>query len=67
MKKKITILVLLMLSRTDSFRPRKYWNDLKLKLEKEGSQVSEKIGYLKLVIKYVDNKKIKNKINYFQR
>jgi len=30
-------------------RPRKYWNDLKIKLEKEGSEVSEKIGQLKLV------------------
>jgi len=27
-------------------RPRKYWNDLKIKLEKEGSEVSEKIGQL---------------------
>jgi len=30
-------------------RPRKYWNDLKSKLEKEGSQLSEKIGQLKMV------------------
>lgn len=29
-------------------RPRKYWNDLKIKLKKEGSEVSEKIGQLKL-------------------
>ena len=29
-------------------RPRKYWSDLKSKLLKEGSQVSEKIGQLKL-------------------
>jgi hypothetical protein len=29
-------------------RPRKYWNDLKIKLEKEGSEVSEKIGQLKI-------------------
>ena len=34
---------------TDSERPRKYWNDLKTKLEKEGSQLSEKIGQLKLI------------------
>ena len=34
---------------TDSERPRKYWNDLKKKLEKEGSQLSEKIGHLKLI------------------
>jgi hypothetical protein len=33
---------------TDSDRPRKYWNDLKKKLEKEGSQLSEKIGQLKM-------------------
>ena len=29
-------------------RPRKYWNDLKTKLQKEGSELSEKIGQLKL-------------------
>ncbi|MBU4016680.1 hypothetical protein KJ980_00970 [Patescibacteria group bacterium] len=29
-------------------RPRKYWNDLKTKLKKEGSEVSEKIGQLKM-------------------
>lgn len=29
-------------------RPRKYWSDLKAKLFKEGSEVSEKIGQLKL-------------------
>ncbi len=34
------------LSGTD--RPRKYWNDLKKKLQKEGSELSEKIGQLKL-------------------
>jgi uncharacterized protein YukE len=33
---------------TDSDRPRKYWNDLKIKLFKEGSQLSEKIGQLKM-------------------
>ena len=33
---------------TKSDRPRKYWNDLKKKLEKEGSELSEKIGQLKL-------------------
>ncbi|MFH0838061.1 MAG: Bro-N domain-containing protein [Patescibacteria group bacterium] len=33
---------------TESDRPRKYWNDLKTKLIKEGSEVSEKIGQLKL-------------------
>jgi len=34
---------------TDSDRPRKYWNDLKKKLLKEGSELSEKIGQLKMV------------------
>lgn len=29
-------------------RPRKYWNDLKTKLKKEGSELSEKIGQLKM-------------------
>jgi hypothetical protein len=29
-------------------RPRKYWSDLKSKLIKEGSQLSEKIGQLKM-------------------
>jgi prophage antirepressor-like protein len=34
---------------TENERPRKYWNDLKKKLIKEGySEVSEKIGQLKL-------------------
>ena len=33
---------------TDSPRPRKYWNDLKMKLLEEGSQLSENIGQLKL-------------------
>ena len=30
-------------------RPRKYWNDLKKKLQNEGSQLSEKIGQLKFL------------------
>jgi len=34
---------------TDSDRPRKYWNDLKKKLQKEGSELSEKIGQLKML------------------
>jgi hypothetical protein len=34
------------LAKTD--RPRKYWNDLKVKLKKEGSELSEKIGQLKM-------------------
>jgi hypothetical protein len=33
---------------TDSDRPRKYWSDLKSKLIKEGSELSEKIGQLKM-------------------
>jgi hypothetical protein len=33
---------------TNSERPRKYWSDLKAKLRKEGSELSEKIGQLKL-------------------
>lgn len=32
---------------TGTYRPRKYWNDLKTKLTREGSEVSEKIGQLK--------------------
>lgn len=34
---------------TQSDRPRKYWSDLKKKLKKEGSELSEKIGQLKMV------------------
>ena len=33
---------------TDSPRPRKYWSDLKVKLIEEGSELSDKIGQLKL-------------------
>ncbi len=33
---------------TGTDRPRKYWNDLKAKLQAEGSQLSEKIGQLKM-------------------
>jgi hypothetical protein len=29
-------------------RPRKYWSDLKTKLKSEGSELSEKIGQLKM-------------------
>ena len=35
---------------TDSQRPRKYWNDLKKKLYEEGSELSEKIGQLKMTV-----------------
>jgi hypothetical protein len=34
---------------TESERPRKYWSDLKSKLNKEGSELSEKIGQLKML------------------
>ena len=34
---------------TDTDRPRKYWNDLKKKLKKEGSELSDNIGQLKMV------------------
>ncbi len=33
---------------TETDRPRKYWNDLKKKLKVEGSELSEKIGQLKM-------------------
>jgi hypothetical protein len=33
---------------TGTDRPRKYWNDLKTKLRNEGSELSEKIGQLKM-------------------
>ena len=33
---------------TATDRPRKYWSDLKAKLKKEGSELSEKIGQLKM-------------------
>lgn len=34
---------------TGTDRPRKYWSDLKTKLKKEGSELSEKIGQLKMI------------------
>jgi prophage antirepressor-like protein len=43
---------------TDTDRPRKYWNDLKKKLQKEGRELSEKIGQLKL--QAADGKKYKS-------
>jgi DNA-damage-inducible protein D len=33
---------------TGTDRPRKYWSDLKKKLQIEGSELSEKIGQLKM-------------------
>jgi len=32
---------------TESPRPRKYWNALKIKLKQEGSELSQKVGQLK--------------------
>jgi prophage antirepressor-like protein len=34
---------------TNSDRPRKYWGDLKARLKNEGSELSEKIGQLKML------------------
>jgi hypothetical protein len=34
---------------TDSPRPRKYWNALKTKLNKEGSELSQNMGQLKMI------------------
>lgn len=34
---------------TESPRPRKYWADLKAKLKEEGSELSDKIGQLKMI------------------
>ena len=45
---------------TDTDRPRKYWNDLKKKLLKEGSELSEKIGQLKMMAN--DGKKYKTDV-----
>jgi hypothetical protein len=42
---------------TETDRPRKYWSDLKSKLRKEGSELSEKIGQLKMV---ADDGKMRN-------
>jgi hypothetical protein len=33
---------------TGTERPRKYWSDLKARLKKEGSELSAKIGQLKM-------------------
>ncbi len=35
---------------TGNERPRKYWSDLKKKLNQEGSQLSDKIGQLKMLV-----------------
>jgi hypothetical protein len=45
---------------TGTDRPRKYWNDLKSKLKKEGSELSEKIGQLKM--KSADGKNYKTDV-----
>ena len=44
---------------TDSPRPRKYWNALKTKLKNEGSELSQKLGQLKL--KAEDGKNARNR------
>jgi hypothetical protein len=46
---------------TESNRPRKYWDDLKRKLQAEGSELSEKIGQLKMKYpaKVIQRKEIK--------
>jgi hypothetical protein len=43
---------------TESSRPRKYWNDLKIKLQQEGSELSDFIGQLKMIA--LDGKMPKN-------
>jgi hypothetical protein len=45
---------------TGTERPRKYWSDLKTKLKNEGSQLSEKIGQLKMEAS--DGKKYKTDV-----
>ena len=35
---------------TDSTQPRKYWSDLKTKLKLEGSELSDFIGQLKMLV-----------------
>jgi len=47
---------------TDTDRPRKYWNDLKKKLQREGSELSEKIGQLKIAAP--DGKMYKTEIGF---
>lgn len=46
---------------TDSVQPRKYWNDLKKKLREMGSELSEKIGQLKMLS--TDGKHYKSSVN----
>ena len=41
---------------TGTDRPRKYWSDLKAKLKKEESELSEKIGQLKMEAKTANTK-----------
>jgi len=36
----------------ENARPRKYWSDLKSKLNAEGSELSENIGQLKILAKH---------------
>ena len=37
---------------TESANPRRYWSDLKIKLQKEGSQLYDKIAQLKIQSSY---------------
>jgi hypothetical protein len=48
---------------TGTDRPRKYWSDLKAKLKKEGSQLSEKIGQLKMKSSANIGKKVVSQLN----
>ena len=50
---------------TGTDRPRKYWSDLKAKLKKEGSQLSEIIGQLKLLS--TDGKSYKTDVAYTEQ
>lgn len=47
---------------TDSERPRKQWTNLKAKLIKDGSGLSEKIGQLKLTADYGKLQATKQKV-----
>jgi hypothetical protein len=49
---------------TGTDRPRKYWSDLKAKLKKEGSQLSDKIGQLKIKLKLFQS--LQSMINFLR-
>jgi hypothetical protein len=48
---------------TGTDRPRKYWSDLKVRLKKEGSQLSEKIGQLKMEAEAKTGRKVVSPVN----